>query len=147
MDILAVAQHVAVNMELSGPGKLLISITEPGEQQIKFRQHWDDILHLQFDDIDRPTAPVAFLGEKASRNLILFTENQAGKILDFVQENSENIKMLVVHCYAGISRSVAVKVALEQIINDKDVYKRYPLHNKHVCDIIVRTHLERSFRD
>lgn len=140
MDILAISQHVAIEMELSNPGRFLISITEPGEDNIKFRQRWDDILHLQFDDIDRPTTPIHYPEGGKSRNLVLFTEQQAGRILNFVQENSSSIKMLVIHCHAGISRSVAVKVAMEYIINNIDIYSRYPLHNKHVYKTIINEH-------
>ena len=144
LPILAISAHLAQHMDISEPGRYLISITEPGEVLIKFSQGWEAILPLQFDDIDRPTAPIKIVGQDVDRNLILFHKAQAINILDFIEE-AKDMTMLVIHCHAGISRSVGVKVALEKIISDRDVYNQYPLHNKYVSRLLLEEDYKRNF--
>lgn len=55
-----------------------------------------DVLTLFFDDIDRPVEGAA-----------LFSEEQAGQIIDFIEKNQQT-ETLLVHCYGGESRSRAV---------------------------------------
>ena len=55
-----------------------------------------DVLTLYFDD-------VVTEGE----GTVLFTEGQAGEVIDFIEKNRD-IETLLVHCYGGQSRSRAV---------------------------------------
>jgi predicted protein tyrosine phosphatase len=78
-----------------------------------------DLLHLRFDDID--SRQMEILKEnKEEKSLILFTEEHARNILNFVEKNLKDIDLIVVHCFAGICRSVAVASALSKIINNED---------------------------
>ena len=74
--------------------------------------------------------------------LILFTKEQARDILNFVEKYKDSIDILAIHCQAGISRSVGVHVALEKIYNTKDLYSRYPCHNRHVTSTILEVRRE-----
>lgn len=55
-----------------------------------------DVLTLYFDDIDRTV-----------EGAMLFSEEQARQIIDFILKN-EAVETLLVHCYGGESRSRAV---------------------------------------
>ena len=109
----------------------MISITEPNDEPPFLHSNWEDILYLKFDDIDKVEEPLG------TRKLELFNLQQAKQIIHFVETYKDNIDILAVHCAAGISRSVGVHVALEKIYNTKDLYSRYPCHNKHVAKTII----------
>ena len=64
----------------------------------------DGVLTLQFDDIDRPVP-----------GAVLFSPEQARRILDFVREHRQT-ETLLVHCYAGQSRSRAVGAAAARLL-------------------------------
>lgn len=55
-----------------------------------------DVLTLYFDDIDAPV-----------EGLTLFTSRQADEVIDFLARN-RSVDTLLIHCYAGVSRSGAV---------------------------------------
>ncbi len=76
-----------------------------------------DLLQIRFDDIDvRHTETI----KNEGLELIFFSEDHARNILNFVEKNVENINLIVVHCFAGVCRSVAVASALSKIINNED---------------------------
>lgn len=95
---------------------------------------WNDILQIKFDDVE-------WREEKNnSTNHQLYeviSENQAKQILDFAVKNID--KDIFISCDAGLSRSPAVLVALEQIFNAKDVSDAYPHHNRFVKNMIRDT--------
>jgi rhodanese-related sulfurtransferase len=66
------------------------------------------ILRMVFDDID------------IESNGTMFTEENALTILNYVDEYIQDVSRIVVHCHAGVSRSVAVAAALSKIINGSD---------------------------
>lgn len=68
-----------------------------------------DVLTLYFDDIIHP-AP----------GLKLFTKRDAAKIINFIEKNIGITKILI-HCYAGFSRSVAVAQFIEKHYDDWNV--------------------------
>ena len=130
MKLMALSREVA-RRSIPNPGCYLISISEPGEDSPRLHTDWEDILYLHFDDIDRECPPIG------DRELVLFSKTQAQKILNFVEKYKDSIDILAIHCLAGISRSVGVQVALAKIYLDKDEYKRFPCHNKHVARVIL----------
>lgn len=135
MNIIALSREVACR-SIPNPGCYLISISEPDEDSPRLHNDWEDILYLHFDDIDRECPSIG------GRELVLFNKTQAGKILNFVEKYKGSINTLVIHCLAGISRSVGVQVALAKIYLDKDEYKRFPCHNRHVATTILKVHME-----
>lgn len=56
-----------------------------------------DVLTLIFDDIDREV-----------EGAVLFSDEQADRIIEFIDRNREAVDTLLIHCYGGQSRSRAV---------------------------------------
>ncbi len=50
--------------------------------------------------------------------IVLFNEDLAQKILNFVFDNIDQIKAIVCQCDAGISRSAGIAKALDNILNN-----------------------------
>ena len=94
----------------------LISITIATGIHPELIGSWGAILRIKFDDVDQAT------NRMASMEFKLFTQEQADAILDFVIAVEPQI--LVINCDAGMSRSVGVMVALEQIFNKKVIADR-----------------------
>ena len=120
----------------------LISISEPNDELPIFQDGWKGILRLHFDDIDKPGDPIPIYKDGniiSERELIPFSMEQAVSILNFIEDNKDDIQILAIHCLAGISRSVGIRVALEKIYNNRDVYTTFPCHNRHVARTIYTT--------
>lgn len=80
-----------------------------------------DMLQICFDDIDnRDMQRDSFDKINKKYDFNLFSESHARNILNFVEKNIENIELIVVHCFAGVSRSVACASALSKILNNND---------------------------
>jgi len=62
------------------------------------------VLTLYFDDIVREV-----------EGAVLFDDEHAGRIIDFVAECAPKVDTLLVHCYAGQSRSRAVAAAVMEM--------------------------------
>ncbi len=95
------------------------------------------LLSLGFHDITRETDDL--LGD----SLVLFNEEQAEEIVEFVKRIHEdnNPIMLLIHCYAGISRSGAVGRAVAEYTGLSEEFE--PLHrhitpNPHVVSLLRR---------
>jgi predicted protein tyrosine phosphatase len=103
---------------------ILISISGAIEEnaEIKHLDLYEDALFLKFEDKD--------IG------LNVFTELDAIQILNLVKSNLENIKLIVVNCLAGISRSAAVGAALSLILNGDD---KYFFNNYYPNNLVFRT--------
>ena len=63
-----------------------------------------DVLTLYFDDITREV-----------EGAVLFSDEMAGQIIDFIEKNAE-VDTLLVHCFAGQSRSRAVAAFAVQML-------------------------------
>lgn len=75
----------------------------------------------------------------------MFTETHAEQILDFVNEIWDKVETLLVHCYAGYSRSPAVAAALSKIYYNQDehFFKSYS-PNKMIYNTILKVAQERN---
>jgi len=98
---------------------VLISITSKNGNFPRPKGRYHEILKMRFDDEER---------EDIGASLI--TEEQAERIIDFALKNID--KDIFVNCDAGLSRSPAIVVALEEIFNNNDVKDKYQLYNKYV---------------
>ena len=89
---------------------IIISITDMGSNDNIFnrQQNLLDVCRVKFDDV-----------EKGEENCI--TENDARKILNFVERYKNKVSHIVVHCEAGVSRSAGVCAALMYILNGSDM--------------------------
>ena len=75
------------------------------------------VLTLYFDDIEEP-----------EHGLSLFNKSQAMQIIRFIDEHPD-VDTLLIHCYAGVSRSRAVGVFAAEYLNipsaEENCYNRY----------------------
>lgn len=93
------------------------------------------VLTLYFDDIVRPVD-----------GAVLFSEEQAGQILDFLRDRAD-AETLLVHCYGGQSRSRAVAAFAVQLLGgDNAEYFRTGNPNSHVYETLRRVREQREGR-
>lgn len=80
---------------------VIISIQDakPGGFGVQFvpTEHCKEVLTVYFDDAEEQTDHVT-----------LFTQEQAVQIIKFIRRNRHRAQQLLLHCYAGQSRSMAV---------------------------------------
>ena len=86
-------------------GQAIISISVPGKPAaIRRVNEWVDILRLEFHD-----------AQEGEPDLVLFTREMADQIHTFAAAAALTRTNVVVHCDAGISRSVAVGVYFRDV--------------------------------
>ena len=66
-------------------------------REAKLDKKWGDILRLWVHDIDKPW-----------QNYILFSEDDADRIINWLKKHEDELKGILVHCAMGISRSAAI---------------------------------------
>lgn len=92
-----------------------------------------DVLTLYFDDV-----------EAAADGMILFTPRQAEQIIDFILQNQE-VDTLLIHCYAGISRTGAVAdFAMELMGSRKRVGHSFNTHVRSTLETVWKKSKEGS---
>ena len=99
----------------------IISIQDSGYEEFYNLKH-KTILRLTFDDVTSYTVRHRLLHpfyEEAfkTREPILFNEEMALQIFSFAEKARQNNQNLFIHCWAGMSRSVAVALCLNTIFN------------------------------
>lgn len=84
-----------------------------------------DLLQIAFADINEPT-------KRGDQELILFTDDHARQIWDFVEKVWDKVELLLVHCLAGVSRSPAVAAAIAKVKygDDSLYFSRYTPNSK-----------------
>ena len=86
------------------------------------------VLTLIFDDVLQPVDGAT-----------MFSEEDAKRIISFVQAHRD-VDSLVVHCYAGQSRSRAVAAFCTKLLTGKDSkYLGKTNYNTYVYDVLMRT--------
>ena len=89
-----------------------------------------NVLNLFFDDVETDTCEYR-----------AFTENDAKRVISFLDVN-KNVKLLLVHCGAGVSRSGAIgQFALDYLNGDKDQFNfdnSFILPNSRVLQMLIR---------
>ena len=92
--------------------KAFISITDGYNTDIHyFNKDYKNVLNLEFDDVT----------DRNSDGNILFNREHGSKIIEFVERNN-HVETLYVHCLAGVSRSGAVGVFLNEIYGSETFY-------------------------
>lgn len=93
---------------------------------------WKATLKIEFDDVTEP---------KFGMELTLFDEEMANRVLDFIEEHDG--RPFVIHCDAGISRSVAVASFM------RDAYEYEPTFHEIGSDqfrnVLVYNQLRRAW--
>ena len=85
-----------------------------------------DVLTLLFDDIDRPV-----------EGAVMFSEDQADQIISFIERNID-VETLLVHCYGGQSRSLAVGIFAAEMtgIGDEQYFTHGRNPNSQVLELL-----------
>lgn len=108
-----------------------IQDTHTGGFGIRFTESvtCQDVLTLYFDDIDREI-----------EGLQLFSEEQAEQIIRFIRKN-KSAETLLIHCYAGESRSRAVGAfAMEMLGGSSERLFSTGNPNRYVYDTLKRVY-------
>lgn len=89
-----------------------------------------DVLTLIFDDIDRPVD-----------GAVLFSDEQADEIISFIEQNRD-VETLLIHCYGGQSRSLAIGIFAAEItgLGDESYFTHGRNPNGHVLDTLRKRH-------
>lgn len=113
----------------------IISITEPNEELCPpiYTSEMSDVLPLQFEDIDADDwrkHDIEFVDLKGGP-VRLFTTEQAKKVCEFIRRAhaEPGHDLLVVNCYAGVSRSGAIVAFARQVCGASyDLFKTMNAH-------------------
>jgi predicted protein tyrosine phosphatase len=119
-------------------GWALISVSAADEGPASLKPGWSPLLRLEFADAD----PGCGVGG-------IFDLAQAKQVVDFIEAAAAAGLNLLVHCYAGISRSAAIaRFAGEHVggqvyAGGQRMSPSYDLHNKHVYRLLMQEALRR----
>ena len=111
------------------PDNTLALISISNEMSIKnLSPDWDNILELEFDDVDQDVFTYT-----------TFNSQMAKQVITFIQTLPETVECVVVHCWAGVSRSAAIAKFLA-LYYDSYFPKDYGLYNKLVYSTLLKTY-------
>lgn len=104
--ILVLPQRLARALDL-GVTSAIISIRDPGDY-FAFPARWGQrgVLPLYFRDLEKFADEVAVIAMKG------MTPEHARQAWAFIHEHADEIDTLVIHCFAGISRSAGMAEAV-----------------------------------
>jgi len=102
--------------------------------QFAENQFCKGVLTLQFDDIVTEV-----------EGAVLFDDDMAEQIIDFIEKHQASVDTLLVHCYAGQSRSRAVGAfAVEMLGGDNSRYFEEGTPNQYIYDVLEGAWLRRQ---
>jgi predicted protein tyrosine phosphatase len=111
---------------------ILISIADDEKRKVDLKNvhnnpYCKGIITQYFEDIEKP-----------EEGYILFSENHAEGILEITNTFVNVVDVLLIHCTAGVSRSVGVAAALSKLLNrtDDKYFKGCP--NFHVYTTLLK---------
>jgi hypothetical protein len=117
----------------------LISITEPG-RLAPIQEGWGSILRIQFHDVTEDSLVYA-----AQEGFVVFSDELADVILDWLEEHEGTFTDIVVHCAMGVSRSAAVALFISEVYELLNFnVKRAMCHNKLVYKVLWRRYCARK---
>jgi predicted protein tyrosine phosphatase len=111
----------------------VISITQFGDEPAKLKNGWHSILRMEFDDVDP---------NKRNHNMPhdhedLLDIDRAQAIVHFVDGVASQTDGIIVHCKAGISRSVAVAKWISEAYG-LDFDEDYTDYNEYVLSLLTK---------
>lgn len=122
---------------------VVISINETEDRGIPLaalRPGYKDVLVLRFDDADPDNEYLNPWGDEDFQ-FVYMDEEQARRVVEFAREHQDS-RYMVIHCFAGISRSTATALAVAEILGASDseitfAEKCYPNYNRYVRQKIL----------
>lgn len=72
-----------------------------------------------------------------------FNEGQASKIMEYIEWANTSKKDLLIHCYAGVSRSATVAMVAGEYLGIETGLDGYKLYNRHVRDLLIEAWYEK----
>lgn len=131
---------------------IIISILEPKAEPIEFPPNKTRLAVLSINFYDLDYNPERW-GEKDTEEIVeqyghgIFTVQQANTIIDFVEQWKDSIKLVVVHCEAGISRSAGVAAAISKVLtgSDEKIFNsKWHIPNMYVYRTILEEWMKRK---
>jgi predicted protein tyrosine phosphatase len=131
-DVVVMSQFQVRNYT-PGPNEVCISIGSKnwGITAPELEGRFKNLLSLEFDDVQ-----IADANDPTAKNL---TSKVAAKVIKFFADYVDNTDRVVIHCFAGISRSRSMAAALCHCF---DLPFEYTVLNKPVYDVICKTYNE-----
>ena len=121
------------------PGLACLSIVDNAQSSFNLNPNWVDSRQVNFEDTDNSLNPNAL--NIANARFIV-------KYLMSVKEN-QKVKDLIVHCVAGVSRSRAVCLFFQEVLNNNPVEDLsrtpYQTHNRLVYSQLVKAYREINY--
>lgn len=118
--------YAAISIQDSHTGGFGVQFTE--------NQFCKGVLTLIFDDIVTEVD-----------GAVLFDDEMADEILDFIEEHKASVDTLLIHCYAGQSRSRAVGAfAVEMLGGDNIKYFEEGTPNQYIYDVLESAWVRRQ---
>ena len=111
--ILILPRSSAQNFVYEKPWACISIATDPSELAKINQVQRVELLQLTFEDLEG--CPAGFAEKFPEKAKNMFTEAHAQQILEFSKKWWNKIDLLMIHCYAGVSRSPAVGKALSDI--------------------------------
>lgn len=131
MTILVKTKKEVENMDICDEYHAFISIHDPPSEFhafIKINSLTKGLLYLNFDD-NNSQEEWTDQGWEATyqRKAVLFTEDMANKIFDFLSKTG-SVEILVVNCHMAISRSTAVAKFISKVLGERDFsrFEKWP---------------------
>jgi predicted protein tyrosine phosphatase len=119
-EVSAISIHSA-RCWIPQPREAIISITGTGEPRARLKKGWAHTLRLCFDDIEAP-----FFNRR------IFTEEDADKVIDFIDRIEGEVDHVVVHCTHGQSGSPAIARYITQRYDPSNWLSDHRTFNRHV---------------
>lgn len=116
-----------------------ISINDTCEKEdLPYFENKENVKVLYFDDCLKDLIVVK-VGTGKQISLTAFTKKQAQELFEFILKHKDK-KVCIIHCKAGVSRSAAVGVFIQEYFNlDKQVFDKvnpYATPNKLVLSLL-----------
>lgn len=139
MNIKFISQKEAEKIDITGyeDDMAIISITQTDEARL--HKNWKFRLNLCFDDVDKEGS-FKIITKDGTIDIpyLLFNEDMARRIIYFSEGLPKTIETIIVHCFAGISRSSAVTKFLAE--RYRAIFpNNYMLYNKLVYRVLCDT--------
>jgi predicted protein tyrosine phosphatase len=129
LKIYHLAQSYAEKWVPNPDRDIMISISQPENREDglfipRLNESWKHIYCEDFHDID-----------VEEKGFVVFNEDMANNMIDFLEKyrigiSNNEYDYLVIHCWAGISRSAAVAKFADEFYGINEFPEKYTLYNK-----------------